>query len=175
MKAKCVNVFLLLLRECPNLRELRFGGTDISWEFFLDRIAQLGAVHRGAGAKSLLRKISHIGWVWGPAFPVSYALSRLPASCPELEELQLKGLHTNCTPLAPGAGAPRLRVLVLKDVQFLPGGQIAMSTTLHGQQPAPQSPDAVTALMHAVERACPVLETLQITRRAEYLAARICL
>jgi hypothetical protein len=78
LKGKCVDGALKLLKAMPRLVDLELSGSDVTYQFFLQRFSQLAALQLGAGATSLLKRFAHVGFCWGQsvAFASSSVASR---------------------------------------------------------------------------------------------------
>ena len=170
VKQNNMDALMKLLRAAPRLTDLDVEASETPWRFFLDRLAQLPAIQRGPGAKSLLKRIANNGFVYGMPTHTKFLLG-VSSLFPELRELQLKGLYANLDS-APPSPLSMVRVLRLREINFLPGNSIVYSTFLSGEQAAPMCDAALSAYVHDVERAVPLLETWETTREREYISSK---
>ena len=159
-----------IIKKAPRLVDLELNGSDVSWQFFLTRLAQVAAGQRGAGAKSLLKRFAQSGFCFKIDTEFPFVASSLKALFPELEALEFKGLSCNCVPVrAPGA-ASKLRVLKLKCVEFLPGARHVSNSSYYGPQVEPMSSEAVAVYVANCEAAFPLLEVWSTHREAETIS-----
>lgn len=163
-----VDAFLRVLRAAPALRDLEVETSHgVRWDHFLERLAQLAALQRGAGAKSLLTRIVRVGFAYGPGVRTTFALQLATRLFPELRELGLRGVNACAGDPAPPAPLSVLRVLRLRDVSFTLGAAVA-----HYAAGEPMSEDALSAYVFDVERTCPRLEVWETKRAREYLSTK---
>ena len=158
----------------PRLVDLEMSGSDVTYQFFLQRVAQLAAHQRGAGARSLLQRFAHVGFCWGASVDFRFVALQLKSLFPELTSLELRGITTNEMPVAmpPASPASRLRVLKLRNVKFMAGAGFAPSSVYYGPQAIAQSAGALAAYVTNCEAAFPALEVWWTHRACESLSSK---
>ena len=174
LKGKCVDNALKLLKAMPRLVDLEMSGSDVTYQFFLQRVAQLAAHQRGAGARSLLQRFAHVGFCWGASVDFRFVALQVKSLFPELTSLELRGITTNEMPVAmpPASPASRLRVLKLRNVKFMAGAGFAPSSVYYGPQAIAQSAGALAAYVTNCEAAFPALEVWWTHRACESLSSK---
>ena len=174
LKGKCVDNALKLLKAMPRLVDLEMSGSDVTYQFFLQRVAQLAAHQRGAGARSLLQRFAHVGFCWGASVDFRFVALQVKSLFPELTSLELRGITTNEMPIAlpPASPASRLRVLKLRNVKFMAGAGFAPSSVYYGPQAIAQSAGALAAYVTNCEAAFPALEVWWTHRACESLSSK---
>ena len=174
LKGKCVDNALKLLKAMPRLVDLEMSGSDVTYQFFLQRVAQLAAHQRGAGARSLLQRFAHVGFCWGASVDFRFVALQVKSLFPELTSLELRGITTNEMPVAMPAASPasRLRVLKLRNVKFMAGAGFAPTSVYYGQQHEAQSAAAVAAYVANCEAAFPALEVWWTSRECESISTK---
>mmetsp|Transcript_19515 Transcript_19515/g.58051 ORF Transcript_19515/g.58051 Transcript_19515/m.58051 type:complete len:513 (+) Transcript_19515:140-1678(+) len=175
LKAKVMTTFIALLKAMPRLDDIEITANDLQWDALLSRLAQLAAIQRGPGAKSILKRIVQTGWSYGHPMPATDAFRHACQNYPELRELQLKELYVNQITRAPtpppGSTLHRLRVLKLQKMQFKSGGAWGLNF-MHRQQHDAPSSEALTGYIMDVEKTFPSLEVWETTRYVEYLSQK---
>lgn len=154
------------VRAATRLTALDIESSETPWRYFLERLAQLPALQRGPGAKSLLKRIVSIGGWQSTATHVAFVLG-LANLFPELRELHLSGLCANDASAAP-APLSKIRVLRLRNVIFTSGMYIAQ---LYGRG-VPDSEEALASYFADVERSMPCLELWETHRKREYISGK---
>ena len=164
-----------IVKKAPRLVDLEvISSDDVGWEFFLTRLAQVAAGQRGAGAKSLLKRFAASGWCFRIVTAFPFVASTLRGLFPELQSLEFKGLSCNCVPIpAPAGGAAsRLRVLKLKQVEFVPGSRQVSGSSYWGPQTEAMSSEAVATYVANCEAAFPALEVWWTSRECESISTK---
>lgn len=96
VKGRNGEAFAKLLRAMPKLRRLALSTSDMNRFFLLTRLAQLAALQRGPGAKSLLESIRETSnWFYGPRLHVRWLLIELCGASVEIKMLRIRSAWSN--------------------------------------------------------------------------------